>query len=152
MFPPWLEHGAVEVAGWALIVAGVAALVLPGPGLLCLVAGLALLSLHYTWAQRLLRPVRTKAFTLAATGVQTWPRIASSVLGALVLVGLGVLWGVGLPVPGWWPVDDRWWLTGGWGVGGTLILSGVLALVLIVYSFRRFRGDPREHGDAREDP
>jgi hypothetical protein len=42
-------------------------------------------------------------------------------------------------VPGWWPLDDKWWLPGGWGTGVSLIISGVLALALIVYSIKNFR-------------
>lgn len=146
-FPPWMRHRAIEVAGWLLIVAGLGALVLPGPGLLCLVGGLALLAVRYTWAKRLLRPVRTRAFLLASNGVQTWPRIVSSMLGGLVLVGIGVVWGVGIPVPEWWPVESRWWLPGGWGTGITLIASGALACGMIVYSFHRFRGKPVADND-----
>lgn len=140
--PLWLKHRAIEVAGWVLVVAGVAALVLPGPGLLALVAGLALLASRYTWAKNLLEPVRARAFQLASDGVQTFPRIASSVLGGLVLIGLGIVWGVGTPEPGWWPVADRWWLPGGWGTGTTLIVSGALALGMIIYSFHRYHGHP----------
>ena len=39
-----VHHGkalALEVVGWILVVAGIAALILPGPGLLMLFAGLA---------------------------------------------------------------------------------------------------------------
>lgn len=140
LFSRWVKRRAIEAAGWLLIVAGGAALVLPGPGLLCLVGGLALLSLRYAWAKRLLRPVRARAFLLASKGVQTWPRIVSSMLGGLVLVGIGIVWGVGSPVPRWWPLEARWWLPGGWGTGITLIASGGFAWGMIVYSFRRFRG------------
>ncbi|MFP7762260.1 PGPGW domain-containing protein [Marisediminicola sp. LYQ85] len=142
IIPRWVERRAIEVAGWILIVAGLAALVLPGPGLLCLVAGLAVLSLRYSWAERLLHPVRAKAFLLASEGVQSWPRIASSVAGALALVAVGIVWGVGIAVPEWWPLDDGWWLAGGWGTGVTLIASGALALGMIVYSYRRFHDHP----------
>jgi hypothetical protein len=40
---------------------------------------------------------------------------------------------------------DDWWLLGGWGAGATLVFSGLVALALVVYSFRNFRGsaDPR---------
>jgi Putative transmembrane protein (PGPGW) len=144
--PPWLKRRAIEVAGWLLVAAGVAALVLPGPGLLCLVAGLALLALRYTWAKRLLQPVKAKAFLLASRGVQHWPGILASVLGGLALVGVGIVWGVGTVVPGWWPVADRWWLPGGWGTGVTLTASGGLALGMIVYSFHRFHGHPMAAG------
>ena len=42
----------LEAAGWLLLVVGIAALVLPGPGLLGVFAGLALLSQQYEWAER----------------------------------------------------------------------------------------------------
>jgi hypothetical protein len=142
LLPPWLKRRVIEIAGWVLVAAGVAALVLPGPGLLCLVAGLALLAVHYPWAKRMLQPVKTRAFRLASNGVQHWPGTLSSLLGGLALVGVGVAWGVGTPVPAWWPVADRWWLLGGWGTGATLIISGGLALAMIIYSYHRFHGHP----------
>jgi len=129
----------LEVLGWILVLAGVAALVLPGPGLLLLFAGLAVLSQQYDWAERRMQPVRKAALRAAHDGVRTWPRVALSAAAALGLVGLGVLWGVSPDSPSWWPVDDRWWLTGGWATGATLIASGVLALALLAYSFRRYR-------------
>ncbi|WP_219815385.1 PGPGW domain-containing protein [Arthrobacter sp. B0490] len=127
------------VVGWLLVLIGLAALVLPGPGLLALVAGLAVLAQQYEWARRWLKPVKEKAFAAAAQGVRTKRAIVLSFAGALVLILLGVLWGVNPPSPAWWPLDERWWLTGGWSVGSSLILSGVLAAVFIVYSIRRFR-------------
>lgn len=127
------------VVGWLLVLVGLAALVLPGPGLLALVAGLAVLAQQYEWARRWLKPVKEKAFAAAAQGVRTRRAIVLSFTGALVLILLGVLWGVNPPSPAWWPLDERWWLTGGWSVGSSLILSGVLAAVFIVYSIRRFR-------------
>lgn len=116
LFSRWVKRRAIEAAGWLLIVSGGAALVLPGPGLLCLVGGLALLSLRYAWAKRLLRPVRARAFLLASKGVQTWPRIVSSMLGGLVLVGIGIVWGVGSPPR--CRDGGRWKLAGGCLAGG----------------------------------
>ncbi len=127
------------VVGWLLVVVGLAALVLPGPGLLALVAGLAVLAQQYEWVRRWLQPVKRKAFAAAAQGVKSIRNIVISFLGALVLVLLGVLWGLNPPVPAWWPLDERWWLPGGWSVGSSLILSGLLAAAFIVYSIRRFR-------------
>jgi len=62
-----------------------------------------------------------------------------SVAGALALMAIGVFWIVDPDAPSWWPVRDSWWLLGGWGTGTTLILSGLIALGLVVYSYRRFR-------------
>ncbi|MET4638370.1 PGPGW domain-containing protein [Mycetocola sp. 2940] len=145
--PTWVKRRAIELAGWMLLVAGVAALVLPGPGLLCLAAGLALLAMRYKWAKRLLLPVKAKALLLASQGAQTWPRIVSSILGGLALVAIGIVWGIGTPTPGWWPVAGRWWLMGGWGTGITLIASGGIAMGMILYSFRRFHGHPLAGSD-----
>lgn len=127
------------VVGWLLVLIGLAALVLPGPGLLALVAGLAVLAQQYEWARRWLQPVKRKAFAAAAQGVKSTRNIALSFTGALVLVVFGVLWGIHPAVPGWWSLEDRWWLPGGWSVGSGLIVSGLLAAVFIVYSIRRFR-------------
>jgi uncharacterized protein (TIGR02611 family) len=131
---------ALEVLGWTLVVLGIAALVLPGPGLLMLFGGLAVLSQQYTWAERRVRPVERAAKKAAAESVQTWPRIAASLLGVVWLTGLGVVWGLRPPAPEWWPLRESWWLLGGWGTGATLIASAAIALAMIVYSFGKYRG------------
>ena len=46
------------VAGFALIVAGAAMIVLPGPGWLTIALGLALLAPHFDWAQRALERIK----------------------------------------------------------------------------------------------
>jgi len=130
---------ALEVLGWLLVAGGIAALVLPGPGLLMLFAGLAILANQYEWAERRVEPVKKKALETAEAGVENWWRIAMSVAGALALMAIGVFWIVDPDAPSWWPVRDSWWLLGGWGTGTTLILSGLIALGLVVYSYRRFR-------------
>jgi uncharacterized protein (TIGR02611 family) len=45
---------AAVAGGGLLLVTGVALLVLPGPGLALIIAGLALLSTQFQWARRLL--------------------------------------------------------------------------------------------------
>jgi hypothetical protein len=132
----------LEVVGWLLLVVGIAALVLPGPGLLLMFAGLAVLSQQYEWAERWVEPVRLRALRGAAESVETWPRIIASTVFSLGLAGCGVLWIVGPDAPSWWPVSDGWWLPGGVWTGVTQIISGLLALVLIVYAYRRFYGKP----------
>jgi uncharacterized protein (TIGR02611 family) len=134
----------LEAIGWILVVAGVAALVLPGPGLLMIFAGLVILSQEYEWAERRLEPVKVRALRGAAEGVETWLRIALSTAAAVALIACGVLWIWGPESPSWWPIADRWWLPGGAATGVTQVASGLIALGLIVYSYRRFRlhGEP----------
>ena len=132
----------LETLGWVLLVAGVAAIFLPGPGLLGIFAGLALLSQQYEWAERRVEPVRVRALRGAAEGVETWPRIVASLLGALVLAACGALWIYYPPAPDWWPFAESWWLPGGLWTGITQVASAVIAVGLIIYSYRRFHGNP----------
>lgn len=52
---------AVTIAGFAVLLVGAAMLVLPGPGIVVILAGLAILGTEYVWAQRLLRIAKEKA-------------------------------------------------------------------------------------------
>ncbi|AUI52908.1 PGPGW domain-containing protein [Arthrobacter crystallopoietes] len=137
--PRWLRRTGIEVLGWALIVPGIAMLVLPGPGLLAIVGGLVVLSVHYVWAKHLLGRVKIRALRIAMKEVQTWPRIVAGAMSGLMVVAAGIAWAAQPPMPRWWTFGDQWWLPGGRGVGLTLIASGLIALLLLLYCFRRFR-------------
>ena len=52
---------AVAVIGSTVVAIGVLMLVLPGPGLIVLPAGLAILALEFEWARRWLTRVRAKS-------------------------------------------------------------------------------------------
>jgi uncharacterized protein (TIGR02611 family) len=52
---------AVTIAGFAVLLAGIALLVLPGPGWLLIFIGLAILATEYVWAERLLTAAKRKA-------------------------------------------------------------------------------------------
>lgn len=52
---------AVTVAGAVVVAAGLVMLVLPGPGLVVIVLGLAVLATEYVWAARALEHARTAA-------------------------------------------------------------------------------------------
>ena len=134
----------LETLGWILLILGVAAIFLPGPGLLGIFAGLALLSQQYDWAERRVEPVRLRALRAAAEGVETWLRIVLSLLGVAVLVACGVVWILQPPAPGWWPLSEAWWLPGGMWTGITQVASAGIAVALIVYSYRRFHGHPEK--------
>lgn len=140
---------AVVTTGWVLLVIGIAAMPLPGPGLLITFGAVALLATQYEWAERRLEPVKRAAMRAAADSVRSPLRVALSTLGVLWLIGVGLLWGLRPEAPAWWPLDDQWWLFGGWGTGSTLIFSGLVAGALLVYSYRHFRdtktGQPAQH-------
>ena len=136
----------LEVVGWGLVVLGLVMLVMPGPGLLTVFAGLVVLSRQYDWARRRIAPLRRAALQGASESVQSGLRILLTLGGIATIAAVGVFWGVQPPAPSWWPVNPDWWLIGGWATGGTLLASAAFALGLLVYSYRRFRGDPYDHG------
>ena len=140
---------ALEVVGWLLVVAGLAAIVLPGPGLLLLAAGLFVLSQQYEWAERRVDPILDRALIGAATGVESAWKVALSLLFALGLVACGVLWIQSPPAPDWWPLAESWWLPGGMATGITQVASGIVALGLIVWSYRRYHGKPERVAELK---
>ncbi len=132
----------LEIVGWTLVVAGIAALILPGPGLLMIAGGMVVLSQQYEWAERRVEPIKREALKGAANSVETWPRIIATFTMFLLIVAAGVLWFVGPPVPEWWPIGDRWWLPGGKATSISQFLSALIVLVLLVWSYRKFHGNP----------
>lgn len=128
-------------AGWILVLLGLIALVLPGPGLLLLLCGLVVLATEYTWAQRWVRPVEVRAIALAHRNVQRWGTVALSALGALCLIAIGIVWGLDPRIPTWWILGPHLPFAG-WGVASSLIGSGLIAMGLLVYSVVRYRGKP----------
>jgi uncharacterized protein (TIGR02611 family) len=55
---PVLRKVIVAVIGFVLIAIGAALLVLPGPGILVILAGIAVLSLEFPWAKALFDRIR----------------------------------------------------------------------------------------------
>ncbi len=51
----------VGLVGGTVTVAGIVMLVTPGPGLLVIIAGLAILATHFAWAERALERMRKRA-------------------------------------------------------------------------------------------
>jgi uncharacterized protein (TIGR02611 family) len=83
------EHGRIYrtvwvVAGFTVVAAGGALLVLPGPALLIIPIGLAMLSLEFAWAERLLDTTLERG--LAITDVARRASRRQQVLGGLALV------------------------------------------------------------------
>jgi uncharacterized protein (TIGR02611 family) len=137
-----IKRIGLEIVGWLLVVVGIAAIPLPGPGFLILAGGLILLSQQYEWAERRVEPIKREALKGAANSVETWPRVVASSLFICLIAAAGVLWFVGPAAPGWWPVADRWWLYGGKATSISQFVSAALAAGLLVWSYQKFHGNP----------
>lgn len=110
----------VTVVGVVVILAGVTMLVTPGPGLVAIAVGLAILSTEYHWAERWLAAARRKLVEAKEQAEQMDPAVRRRrimlVGGVLVLVAAAGAWYV------WtydWPrlaVDGWKWIQGiaGW--------------------------------------
>ena len=138
----WFRRTGSEALGWVLVVVGFVLWPLPGPGLLIVVTGVALLSRHYDWARRLLDPLRERAVAAARYGVATWPRITLSFLGGVWLMFLGVVWWRSPRIPefevlgiGFGPSLPA----AGWATALGLVASALVAWGLLVYSVKRWR-------------
>ncbi|MFE0181072.1 PGPGW domain-containing protein [Streptomyces olivaceus] len=127
------------VLGALVLVVGVALLVLPGPGLLLVLAGVVLLARAVPALDRFVAPVRVRAMRAAEESVSSGWRIAGSVLVGVFLVAAGVVWGL---VPGM-PYS-------GWATGASLIVSGLVLFTLLVWSRRRVQAARRDESDAAD--
>lgn len=92
---PLVVRGLYVAVGFTLLAAGVAMLILPGPAFVVIPIGLALLSLEFAWAERLLAHALKHGATARrkAAETTTTERILS---GFAVALGLGALiaWGI----------------------------------------------------------
>ena len=131
-----LKRFAVTILGGALLALGLAMMVLPGPGILVIVAGLAVLATEYVWAQALLKRARTQAEKVQEAAVASPVRTAATVVFGLVLLGLGLamvlLRDVDLPM--WSPVT-----------GGILAVTALILLVTTYLTVRAAKGEDTTH-------
>ncbi len=125
------------VGGGVILVVGVVLLVLPGPGLLLVLAGLLILANEFPAVEKYVEPVRSRAMTAAEQSVASPLRIAGSVLAGLALIAAGVVWGLVKTLP-----------LGGWPTGSSLILSGIVLLALLAWSYRRSRSHAEPQGPS----
>ena len=136
----WFRRTGSEVLGWSLVVLGLALLVLPGPGILALVAGVALLAPHYEWARRILDPLHDHAVEAAKEGVSTRGRVLVGAAGVLWIMALGVVWLISPRIPEFsllgWDIGPR--LPGGSAAGVGLLASGIAGGALLAYSVKRW--------------
>lgn len=88
-----------RVAGWTVVLLGIALMPLPGPGTLVVVAGLRILVPHHAWAASIYDRVRDGAVAAARAGVSTGPRIAASVAGVAWVAVLTGAYAVDASIP-----------------------------------------------------
>jgi drug/metabolite transporter (DMT)-like permease len=89
-----VRRAAIGLVGAMLSVIGLAMLVLPGPGLLLVLAGLLVLASEFPALERYVDPVRERAMKAAEGSVSSPVRIAGSVCAGLGLIGAGIAWGL----------------------------------------------------------
>jgi len=138
----WFRATGSQALGWTLVVLGIFMLVLPGPGLLGMFAGVAVLARHYAWARALVVPLEKRAVEAAQYSVATIPRILVSILGIVWVAVAGTIWFLGPDIP-------RFSILGvhfgpelpaaGWVGAIGIWFSDLIAIVLLVYSIRRWR-------------
>jgi cation:H+ antiporter len=66
---------ATIVAGFALLIAGIVMMILPGPGVAAIIVGLGLLARELTWAERLLEYVKKRAKIEELKTQPAWIRV-----------------------------------------------------------------------------
>jgi uncharacterized protein (TIGR02611 family) len=96
---PLVVRGLIVLGGFALVGVGALLLVLPGPGLLVIAAGLGLLSLEFRWAARLRRSVVARMQRV--TPQKRSHRLAG--LAALITLAIAATAVALLLGPGLWP-------------------------------------------------
>ncbi|MFA1546861.1 PGPGW domain-containing protein [Actinomadura chokoriensis] len=122
------KRGMVLLAGGLVLLAGIALLILPGPGMLLVLAGLLILAREFPAVDRYVEPVRDRAIQAAEESVRSWWRLTGSILTGLALIGAGVAWGLVEELP-----------FSGWSTGSGLILSGFILFGLLYWSHRRVK-------------
>ncbi len=119
-----LKRLFVLLIGMAILGAGVAMLVLPGPGILVIVVGLAVLATEFAWAERTLDRTRSRAADASTklTASRTGRAVFTLSAAGLILGGGAVLVMV----------------DGHRVVGATTVVAGLCALSVLVPATRRW--------------
>jgi uncharacterized protein (TIGR02611 family) len=111
----------VLLLGLAVLGAGLAMLVLPGPGVIVIILGLAILATEFAWAERALDRTTAKAATAATSlSANTSGRIALAISGLAMVIGGALVVAF---------VGDRAVLGGSVAVGGVIGLATLLPAV-----------------------
>ena len=126
-----LKRFAVTIVGVALLVLGAAMMVLPGPGILVIVAGLALLATEYVWARKMLKTAQAQAEKVQEAAVASPLRTAATVVFGigLLAVGLAMVFLRDVDLPFWSPVT-----------GGIIAVTALILLATTYLTIRAAKG------------
>jgi uncharacterized protein (TIGR02611 family) len=110
----YARTGVILVIGLTVLLAGVAMLALPGPGIVVIILGLVILSQEFAWAERLLDTAVEKlaASNSRAQESRHGKRVLAASGAGLILAGLVVF-----------AIWSQFWV-----VGISLIIAGVIGL------------------------
>jgi len=147
----WFKRFAVTILGVGLLGVGIALMVLPGPGILLIVAALAVLATEYVWAQRLLRRARVQATQAQQAAVASSWRTTGTVAFAIGMIGVGTAMVLVDDVR--WPVADdladRLWGP----VPGTVVaVMGVVVIVTTYLTIRSASGESSTYMPRDDEP
>ncbi|MBU6312115.1 MAG: TIGR02611 family protein [Actinomycetales bacterium] len=78
----------VLLLGMGLVLAGIAMLVLPGPGWASIILGLIVLASEYAWARRVLDPARRWAKKAADAALDPRVRKRNSIIGSVIVLAM----------------------------------------------------------------
>jgi uncharacterized protein (TIGR02611 family) len=83
---------AVTIAGFTVLLAGIVMMVTPGPGILAIFAGLAILATEYAWAEHALDKAKKRAGQAAKAATASPLRITLAIGATLAGIGAVILW------------------------------------------------------------
>ena len=135
-----VRRSIVTIVGLLIVAGGIALMVLPGPGILLVVVGLAVLATEYAWARDLLGTAKEKAVKAQEEAVASPWRTGATVLFAVGMVAVGVAMLLVEDVR--WPVYDGL-LDSFWRplTGGIVIVTSVILLTTTALAVRDARSD-----------
>lgn len=68
----WIRRCAVALAGGVVVLTGICMIILPGPAIVVIPAGLAILGIEFAWARLLLKKVRAGGDIAATHFKRCW--------------------------------------------------------------------------------
>jgi len=93
----WIYRTAFVIAGFVILAAGLAMLVLPGPALVVIPIGLAVLSLEFAWAERLVERALVQASEARVRAARATPgqkllSAAATACAIAAFVAAAIIW------------------------------------------------------------